>query len=242
MKVLISRKTGRYYYFLGKGDMHCKEGVIKNEDIFSGEKIVKSHLGKELLVFDATPSDIREKITRGPQIITTKDLGYIIAKAGITKESIIVEAGGGSGAATTFFAQIVKKLKTYEIREDHIEIIKKNIDVAGVDNVELIHGDLLEHIENQDEYDMLFLDMPNPHLIIEKQLNGLKNGHYIVCYVPSITQVLDVTNVIGSRKDLYLEEVTEVSLRHWKAWENIARPHHRKENDHTAFLVFIRKL
>jgi len=242
MKVFISRKTGRYYYFSGEGDLHCKEGVVKHEDIHSGKSIVKSHLGKELLVFDANPNDIRAKYSRGPQIITSKDLGYIIAKGGITKNSTIVEAGGGSGAATCFFAQLAKKVRTYENREDHIEIIKKNMKTSGVENVELIHGDVLEYIDEQKEYDMLFLDMPNPHFVVEKNLTGLKSGHYIVCYVPSITQVLDVTNVIGSRKDLYLEEVTEVGLRHWKAWDSIARPHHRKENDHTAFLVFIRKL
>lgn len=242
MKVLISRKTGKYYYFNGVGDLHCKEGVVKNEDINSGELIVKSHMGKELLVFDANPYDVRQKFSRGPQIITDKDLGYIISKSGITKNSIIVEAGGGSGVATCFFSQIAKKVRTYEIREDHIEVINKNLELIEAKNVKLIKADINKKISKEKDFDMLFLDLPDHHKVVEKDILGLKKGHFIVCYVPSITQVLDITNVISNRKDLYLEEISETNVRNWKAWGQVARPHHRKETDFTAFLVFIRKL
>ena len=84
--------------------------------------------------------------------------------------------------------------------------------------------------------------MPEPGMILEKNLDKVKTGHYIVCYVPSINQVQEVTRIAQEKEDLYHEEVTEVILRHWKVSERISRPESRKEIDHTAFLVFIRKI
>ena len=44
MKVLISQKTGRYYYYNEEGDYHCKEGLIKEEDLKSGKSRVFSNI------------------------------------------------------------------------------------------------------------------------------------------------------------------------------------------------------
>lgn len=243
MKVLISKKTGNYYYYTQvSGDYHCKEGIIKEEDINSGISRALTHTNREFMIFEANGYDITKKYKRGPQLIMAKDLGYILSRSGIDKNSTIVEAGAGSGAATCFFAKFSKKVLSYEIREEHCKIVEKNIDITGVDNVELINKDLGEEIENIKEYDLLFLDMPEPHTILEKELSGLKHGNYVVCYVPSITQIQEITKTISQISTLYLEEISEVILRHWRVWEKVARPEHQKEVDHTAFLVFIRKV
>ena len=114
----------------------------------------------------------------------------------------------------------------------------------GISNAIVKNADINKQIEKEekDSTDLLFLDMPDCHTVLEKNLDAVKNGAYIVCYVPSITQISEITKIISQNKNLYLEEVTEVILRHWKVWEKIARPNHRKEIDHTAFLVFIRKV
>jgi tRNA (adenine57-N1/adenine58-N1)-methyltransferase catalytic subunit len=245
MKILISIKTGIYYYYKEQQnqDFHSKEGTIKKEDILSGNKKVSAHTGREFLVFDANDYDYSQKIKRGPQIITPKDLGYIAARTGISKNSHIVEAGGGSGGATIFFSKIAKSVKTYEIKPENTEIIKKNLETTKSDNVELILGDLCEHIEKeQQEIDLLFLDMPEPSQIILKNLSKVKSGHYIVCYLPSITQIAEVIKTCSEKKDLYFEEISEIILRHWRVTEKIARPEFRKDIDHTAFLIFIRKI
>lgn len=242
MKVLISKKTGIYYYYKGEGDYNCKEGIISQSDILSGNSLVKANTNREFLVFDANFIDLKKKMKRGPQIITEKDLGYIIARCGVGKDSFIVEAGGGSGGATSFFSKIVKKVHTYEVVKDHCDIINKNIEYFGLDNVELFNKDLADEIENEKDIDLLFLDMPEPNIVLQKDLKAVKSGNYIVCYVPSISQIQEITKLIPEKSDLYLEEITEVILRHWKVWERVSRPEHRKEIDHTAFLVFIRKI
>ncbi len=244
MKVLVSKKTGNTYYTPGKEDYHCKEGILSYDDIHSGKPLIYSHLNKEFIVFNATNYDIAQKYKRGPQLVTPKDLGYVISRTFVDKKSRILEAGGGSGAATCFFGKLMDHVTTFELRDDHIRIIEKNLKLQGVDNVDLKKGDLAEHIEEMESesYDMVFLDMPNPHLILEKNLNCLKKGHFIVCYVPSITQIMEIVNTIKEREDYYLEEVSEIIKREWKVWGQVARPQHRKENDHTAFLVFLRKI
>jgi tRNA (adenine57-N1/adenine58-N1)-methyltransferase len=243
MKVLISKKTGNYYYYKTKGDFHCKEGYIKEEELNSDKsRIFTENTKREFISFEANSYDLTKKFKRGPQIITAKDLGYIVARSRINKESFIVEAGGGSGAATTFFSGIAKKVHCYEIKEEHCKIIEKNLEFTKSSNVELFCNNLADKIENEKDVDLLFLDMPNPCEVLEKDLSAVKLGRYIVCYVPSISQIQEITKLISEREDLYLEEISEVILRHWRVWERVARPEHRKEIDHTAFLVFIRKV
>ena len=49
-----------------------------------------------------------ENIERGPQIITLKDAGIISAFTGISSGFRVVEAGSGSGALTSYLANLVK--------------------------------------------------------------------------------------------------------------------------------------
>lgn len=241
-KVLISKKTGNFYYYNGKGEYHCKEGFLTEEDILSGNPIIKNSKDRDFLVFESNNHDQFQKIKRGPQIILEKDLGYIIARSGVDKHSKIVEAGGGSGGATTFFGRIADKVHTYELRDDHCKIIETNIKKFELDNITLTNADLADHIETETDIDLLFLDMPEPVTILEKDLKAVKSGRYIVCYVPSISQIQEITKHLSQTPTLYLEEITEVQLRHWRIWEKVSRPEFRKDIDHTAFLVFLRKV
>lgn len=241
MKALLSLKSGKKYTINQVNDFHCKEGLITKESL-SSNGLIESNIGIKFLLSDANNFDLSQKIKRGPQIIINKDLGYIISRTRINKHSTIVEAGGGSGAATIFFANLVKKVITYEIVEKHYDIIEQNLKTHNIDNVELKNKDLAEDIEKIKDYDMLFLDMPEPSNILTKKLNGLKSGSYIVCYLPSINQIQELIVEITKNKGYFVEEVSEIIHREWKINERISRPAHQKETDHTAFLVFIRKI
>lgn len=242
MKVLISKKTNRRYYYNEDSDYHCKEGVILEKDLKSDIKTVFSNLNREFNVFQANNFDLIQKMKRGPQIITNKDLGYIIARTRVNKNSKIVEAGSGSGGATTFFASIVKEVSSYDIVNDHLKITKKNVDNLKLDNVKLTLGDLKDYIKDEKDVDLLFLDMPEPSVVLNEDITGIKDSGYIVCYLPSISQVSVLSDLVSHREDLFLEEVVETNLRYWKVWGRISRPEFRKEIDHTAFLIFIRKI
>ena len=243
MQVLVSLKKGDFHYPKDGADYHCKEGIIKREDLESDKKIVISHTNQEFLKFTGNKRDISQRYKRGPQIITPKDLGYILARTYLSKDAKVVEAGGGSGAFSTFFGNYVKTIHTYEVMEDHIKIIEKNLELQDIKNVKLINGDINEYIEKEKDVDLLFLDMPDCQKVLEKDLSGIKSGGYIVCYIPSITQILDLNDVLANlREEILIEEVSEIIKRDWKVWGKVARPLHRKEIDHTAFLVFLRKI
>ena len=241
MKVAISKKTGKYYYIEKQGDFHSAEGILYENDLNSSSSYITSHIGREFIVLNATNHDISRKYKRGPQTILPKDLGYIISRTFIDKKSNIIEAGGGSGATTCFFASLTNSVLTYEIEEKNIPIINKNIQKHELENVTLTNKNLKDDIEDfKKKYDMLFLDLPNPIEILEKNIKCIKNGHYIVCYLPSIVQVVNLVNFARESKKYFIEEVSEINKREWKVHKEIARPHHRKDADHTAFLIFIR--
>jgi tRNA (adenine57-N1/adenine58-N1)-methyltransferase len=244
-KILIDLKEDEKYVWKGKGDFHTKDGFIKEADIIEGKNPLITSKGAQFLCFEAQHYDRAQAIRRGPQIIIPKDLGYICSRSGLTRNSVVLEAGGGSGGATLFFAQLVKEVTTYEIRADHCEIIEKNLKPYELTNLTLINKDLAEDVANleKNKYDLLLLDMPEPAKVLEKDLSCLKSGAFIICYIPSITQIQTITNYCEANETkLYIDEITEVGLRHWKVSGQIARPEHRKINDHTAFLVILRKL
>ncbi len=245
MKVLTCLKSRQSYLYKGEGDFHSKEGKIEEKTILEHPRgIIENHLGKRFAVCDANDKDKELKMKRGPQILTPKDLGYIAARTGLSKHSKVVEAGAGSGAATLFFSKIAKEVQSYEIREDHIKIVQTNLNSFCTDkNVNLILGDIAEKIEEEKDIDLLFLDLPEPVRILEKNLSkSVNSGHYVVCYLPSMTQVSELVNYCKDTEQYLAEEVSEIIFRKWKVSGNIAHPEHQKETDHTAFLVFVRVL
>lgn len=245
MKVLISKKTGDYYNYKGTGDYHNKEGTLKEADILSGKSPIVANTNREFHVSDYNFFDKFVNLKRGPQLITTKDLGYIAARTGLGVGSVVVEAGSGSGAATSFFCRIGCKVYTYEIEKAHYDIAKKNVDSLGFTDYIIENKDLALAIDEGIgvKADTLFLDMPDAEKIVEKDLSFVKSGGYIVCYLPSVSQIQELTKVIASIENTYyIEEISEIIHREWKVWDRVARPMHRKDIDHTAFLVFIRKI
>jgi len=90
--------------------------------------------------------DKYKKIKRGAQILTPKDIGYIITTTGINKKSVVLDAGSGSGALACFLAAIAKKVITYEIREDFIKIVKENKKKLGLKNLKIKQGDVFKEI------------------------------------------------------------------------------------------------
>ena len=66
-----------------------------------------------------------KKLIRRSQVVLPKDIGTVIAYTGIGKESVIAEAGTGSGFATIQFANICKKVYSFEIRKIITNLLRK---------------------------------------------------------------------------------------------------------------------
>ena len=224
-------------YFYDSGDVHTEHGVIKEADILKNNQ-VKSSKGKTFNVIPAGFNDLLEKIKRGPQIMIHKDIGMILAYTNINKDSLVVDAGSGCGVLALHLSRFVKHVYSYEIREDHHEIAKKNIQLFGVTNITLKNRDINNGIQEKN-LDLVILDLADPEKVKKKVSEALRLGGYLVVYVPQITQVKEF--VESSRGLFFIEKTIEVLERSWKIEGDAVHPKSISIG-HTAFITFCRKL
>ncbi len=239
-KILINKENE--YFIYNDKDIHTKYGVLKKE-IIDKEKIgslIKTNKNKEFYLINASQIDLYKKIKRIPQLMMLKDISSIIAYTGINKKSIIGEAGGGSGGLSCFICNIAKKVYSFEINEDYINLIKKNSEMLNIKNLILKKQDVYEKI-NVKNIDVFILDLAQPYDAVENVLKTLKIGGFIVNYSPNLTQTKKIIQKIKqTNKCIYIETI-ETIQREWEVDELRLRPKF-KMLGHTAFLTFFRKL
>ena len=241
-RIAVSSSGKTYYIRNLNQDLHTKEGFLAKEDIASAKNgaIVKSNTGVEFAILTPSLADIYKKIGRGPQIIPRKDLGYIAAETGINKESIVLDAGTGSGAAACFFGMIAKEVFTYEIREDFLAIAQKNIELMGLTNITLKLGDVYTSIDEKD-LDLVLLDLPEPWKAVSNAAKALRAGGYLVAYSPTTPQVQDFVAEVLKHDGLIVLKVVEISEREWEVKERKVRPKSQAIG-HSGFIVISRKI
>jgi len=120
-----------------KESFHTHIGVIKHSDAIGKEYGSRLITNKDKYVYLLKPTmfDYVMKIQHGTQIVYPKDIGYIIARAGIGSGQKILEIGTGSGSLTSFIASVVKPrghVYTFDVDENFMAIAEKNIKKAGV--------------------------------------------------------------------------------------------------------------
>lgn len=237
MKIKKVLYTDEEKYYWKSGELHTSSGSIKEEDIKTKPK-VKSNRNKLLTVIPANFLDNFEKIKRGPQTMTLKDMGEIIIRANINKNSNVLEIGTGSGALTCVLSQIANSVVSYEIREDHFKIAEKNIKELEIENVKLINKDASQGIEEKD-FDAAVIDIKEPWLVINEVEKAVKSGSYIVSYSPSINQTDLLIKEALKNQNVIIIKTIEVIEREWDT-----KKMHPKMRmlGHTAFLTFIRKI
>ena len=241
-KILITEEGKKFYIKDLDSDNHNQFGTITKDQIKQakdGDKLT-SNTNNDFYIIPPSFIDSFSKIKRQPQIIPLKDIGLIIAKTGLNKESIVVDAGSGSGALSCFLANIVKQVFTYEIREDFIETVKHNIEFLNLPNIEIKNKDVNEGID-EDNVDLITLDLPSPWLALDSASTALKSGGFLVSYSPTIPQVSDFVNEIKKHNNFIYLETLEISEREWEINERKVRPK-SQQIGHSGFLTFVRKV
>lgn len=237
-KILIEKNSGKRFYVKELEDFHTSFGAIKGPDLKSNKTEVKSASGNAFWTIEPTFSDLWENLQRGPQVVTPKDIGLILAKTGINRNSSVVDAGGGSGALCLSLANVCKEITVYEINPEHHGLLQKNINLFGLENINLKQADVYAGIKEKD-IDLITLDLPEPWKAIEHAEKALKPGGHLVIYLPNISQI---TMFIDSAKKTRIKVIETVELleRKWKIEGNIIRPEFQMLG-HTGFLTFCRK-
>ncbi len=239
-KILIELSTGKKYPIKEvDDDFHTSLGIISKKEVASGKSLVTSSKGQSFILLDPAFPDVAELIERGPQVMIHKDIGLIIAKTGINKDSVIVDAGGGSGMLSLSLANICKEITVYENNAEHSRILSKNIAMVGLKNIKLKQQDITKGI-GEKEVNLITLDLPEPWKVTALAEKVLKVGGFLVVYLPNLLQVKEF---IASTKNTAIKvlETIELLERKWKIDEKIMRPEFEMLG-HTGFLTFTRKL
>lgn len=239
-KILINQKTGKKYLIKDASmDFHTSEGVISKKDLSSKKSELESSKGKKFSLLEASFVDLWENFKRGPQIVLQKDIGLILTKTGVGKNSKVVDAGGGTGSICCYLANFCKKVTSYEIQKELISVLEFNKKLAGLTNLTIKNKNIYDGITEKD-LDLITLDLARPWEVIAHSEKSLKTGGFLVVYLPNIIQVKQFIDSLrkSSIKLLGIEELLE---RKWKSEDKILRPEYEMLG-HTGFLVFCRKI
>jgi tRNA (adenine57-N1/adenine58-N1)-methyltransferase catalytic subunit len=237
MRLLLSKNKSFLIKDLTK-DYHTQFGFIKKEDLKKSK--VKTNKGIEFSIIKPQFIDLYKKIKRAPQIIPRKDIGLIIAETGIGKTSKVLDSGSGSGALAIMLANIVKTVTTYEIREDHLNVVKHNIKFLNLKNIKPHLKNIYEGITEKN-LDLIVLDLPEPWLAVKHTIKALKPGAFIVNYSPTVPQIMDFMTEVNKYKELSHHLTTEIIQRDWEFEDRKVRPKSQMMG-HSGFLTIIRKI
>jgi tRNA (adenine57-N1/adenine58-N1)-methyltransferase len=212
-KIIFLDEKGKYYFLKpnNKKEVHTNKGFFifnENKDIFEtnkGFKFFKVNYFRDKFKF----------IKKGPQTSHIKDLGLIFAKILPQKDWVMVEAGSGSGQVLSFFANYVKEIHSFEIKEEFFNIAKKNIEFLGLKNVYLYNKDLKEC---EVKANFVFLDLPEPWAYLEKIKEILERKGFLVIYFTTPRQLdLFMQKFQEKYKEFFvLEDIFEVVERPWE--------------------------
>jgi len=227
------------------GELQTHHGVVPHLAIIGqpwGTE-VQSHLGYAFLILPPSLHDVLLYLRRQSQIIFPKDIGYILLRLSAGPGRTIVEAGTGSGGLTTALAWSVGRegrVISYDRREDMQNLARQNLERIGLEGqVALKLRDVAAGFDETDA-DALFLDLPDPHLVLPQARAALRNGAPLGAIVPTANQVSDLIQAL-ERNAFGFIEVCEIMLRFYKIIPARLRPVDRMVA-HTGYLIFARAL
>lgn len=238
---------------LVKGGRHgTHRGEIRHDDIIGkpSGSVIENHNGEKFLALKPLLSDYVLSMPRGAQIIYPKDAGQIIVEGDIFPGAVVIEAGVGSGALSSYLLRAIGdkgKLFSFELREEFAQIAKANVEnFLGITpkNWKITIGLLQENLSKivkKSSADRAVLDMLAPWECISEVEKALKPGGLVICYVATATQLSRVAEEIKSTGRFTSVVAFETLVRPWHLEGLAVRPEHRMIS-HTGFLLTARKL
>jgi len=192
--ILVDGRGKRYLVTLtGKPEAVPRLGVIGTGQLEGAEEGSVLRVGAiQLTVLRPTATDLVASIERRAQIILPKDAAMIALHADVKAGDLVVEGGAGSGALSVFLLRLLRpggRLVSYEVREDHAELVRSNVARAGLSEGHTVRlADITKGIEER-EVDAVVLDLPEPWDAIPAATAALRPGGRLVSYSPTVGQV-----------------------------------------------------
>lgn len=229
------------YFVMPEGELHSDLGVIKLDELRTktfGDKIM-SHLGAEFIIQKPKAPDFFRHAKRTGAPMMPKDIGVIISNTGLCSSDYVLDAGTGSGILAIYLGGIAKKVVSCEIREEFLLLARQNIALAGLSNIELRRGDIVEEIQRMDEkFDVITLDTMAAAQVVPHVPDVLYAGGFLAAYSPFFEQTKEIREAIG--KTAYTEVHTfETIEREVSFSERGTRPSTARVG-HTGFITIAR--
>ncbi len=237
-RVLLSDGKREFYVRAVEKDFSTDKGILKLGDLIGMESggTIYSHLDKPFKVMVPRPTDFFNHARRTGAPMLPKDIGMVIAYTGMNRKDNVLDAGCGSGVAAIYFGGVAGHVTSYAKRPEFAGICRANILEAGLDNVEVIAGDMLD-AEGEAVFDVVHLDMQIEKEHIEHAYALLKNGGYLATYTPFLEHTF---TVMDAAIPLFSEVVChELIARELTRTERGTRPSTRVA--HTGYITVCRK-
>ncbi len=224
-----------------EGELHTDLGVIKLDEL--GTKTfgdtISSHLGVEFIIQKPRAPDFFAHAKRSGAPMMPKDIGVIISNTGLCSSDRVLDAGTGSGILAIYLGGIAKKVVSYEVREEFLEMARKNIALAGLSNIELRLGDIAGEIQKLDvKFDVLTLDTIAASKVVPYAPHVLYPGGFLAVYSPFFEHTKEIREAI--EKTSYTEVRTIENIeREISFTERGTRPSTARVG-HTGFITIAR--
>jgi tRNA (adenine57-N1/adenine58-N1)-methyltransferase len=241
--VLLRAQGREYFAVAGEGKIHTDLGIVDlgNLEGKSWGEVVLSHKGVVFTIIKPRAPDLFRHMTRTGAPMMPKDIGAIIAYTGLCPSDDVLDAGTGSGVLAAYLGTIARKVITYEANEKFAANASKNMAKAGITNVEVRHGDLLEAIKTLDSegpFDVITLDMQDAAKIVPDGFRLLRPGGFLTAYSPFFEQATEVRSAV--EKEGFAEVTTIItSEQELEVSKRGTRPSTRV--GHTGFVTIARK-
>jgi tRNA (adenine57-N1/adenine58-N1)-methyltransferase len=246
--LFIDRKDRRYLRTLKPGArITVRDGKLDCDSLIGrpdGSRVTSS-ANDTFVVLRPSYADLVLNLPRQAQVIYPKDAGSILVWGDIFPGAIVVESGVGPGALTIALLRAAGpqgRVISYECREDHIEMARKNVArfYGDAPNWTAKLGDVYASID-ETEIDRLVLDVPEPWRALEPAARALVPGGVLVGYVPTVLQVKSLVDALHQSPAFGAIDTFETLQRFWHVREISIRPEHRMVA-HTGFLTVARRL
>lgn len=242
--ILFNPKFQFKTFFQENMEFSTHKGIIKFPEKLNYGQVLVTNKNMTFIVLHANLADKMLKVARSTTIVYPKDLGMIIYELEISSNKQVIEIGTGSGALTFALANIVGKqgkVDSIDISEEKQNQGKINFKLySEFQNTTWHIVDLTKQILEINQGDALFIDVPEPWLILKQARNLLKDGHAIGLLCPSFEQVKATANALN-----------EFGFTRIRCKELIERTIYIRERStrpadflkgHTAFYIFAEKI
>lgn len=230
--------------------LHTHVGVLKHADAIGkeyGSRII-TNKSKYVYLLRPTLYDYVMKLQHGTQIVYPKEIGYVVARAGIGSGQRILEIGTGSGSLTSFVANVARPrghVFSFDVDESFMRIAQKNIDRAGVSKyVTLYNMDIKKLDASADEMpvhdaDVALIDLGDPWEVVPHVRRMLRGSGCVFAICPTMNQLERLAASLAENEFTDIES-TEQIIRSIEARPGKTR-HAFVGIGHTTYLCFARK-